>query len=295
MDMSKRGKFIVIEGVDGVGKSELAEWLAHELAVNHQIPTLHTHEPGSLLEVQIRELFKREGGPPGPEHMTVMFTADRLIHMEQTIEPALADGQTVVGDRHKLSTLVYQVHNGADPDFVAKACDIPQPPPDLTIILDIEPHLARERMSGRKLDSYEKDVDGQVKMRQSYLDNRDRFGPSIVIEAHQDRDTVRAQALAAALLLFVEYTAEDAEQIWWGDHEHFDHGEIEEQHEGSGRWHQYKHRIYRRSADKSYWAISASIGSTEYQDDEFGEPYRVRPVTKTEIKEVTRWVRTESH
>jgi dTMP kinase len=156
-----------------------------------------THEPGSMIEPYIRELFKRASGPPSPDEMTVMFTADRLVHMETSVRPALDLGFAVISDRHKLSTLVYQTVNGADPELIEKLVSIPQPQPDLTIILDLKPEIARARLQARnpELDSYERNLEKQTRMRQLYLEHRNRFGRSYVIDAEQSFDHVVVDAL----------------------------------------------------------------------------------------------------
>lgn len=189
--------FVAIEGVDGAGKSQLAKSLVASLcAIGHR--AIRTHEPGSVIEDHIRGLFKRET-IPAPDYMTLMFTADRLIHMETRILPALADGYIVICDRHKLSTLVYQTASGANPEFVRMACDIPQPSPDLTIVLDLDPAVAAQRMRGRKLDAYERDREKQIRMRAAYLEHRNRFGDSVVIDASQHAGLVLDQSLNAIM------------------------------------------------------------------------------------------------
>jgi dTMP kinase len=191
----RRGKFIVIEGIDGAGKTELVKSLAQDLDFEgYDVVT--THEPSSILEPYIRNLFKRPQGPPPPDEMTVLFTADRLIHMAETIRPALERGSIVICDRHKLSTMVYQTANGASPSLVEAMVYLPQPEPDLTLILDLDPELARDRMAARNgLDSYERDLEKQKRMRSMYLANRNRFGPSAVLFADQDPAIVQGAAL----------------------------------------------------------------------------------------------------
>lgn len=193
------GKFIVIEGIDGSGKSSLARELTYRLK-RHGYNAIESHEPGSKIEPDIRELFKSDERP-GPDYMTIMFTADRLMYMRDTIRPALAAGVHVIADRHKLSTLVYQTTSGATPELVSMAVEIPQPNPDLTIILDLSPEVARTRMVGRTLDSYERDTAKQIVMRAAYLEHRSDFGPSIVIDASREKGYIASAAQAAAFAL----------------------------------------------------------------------------------------------
>lgn len=194
--MNQKGKFIVVEGIDGSGKTGIVDRVQSGLwQLGYNVT--RTHEPGSVIEPYIRDLFKREKGPPSPDEMTVMFTADRLMHMESSVRPALNRGTTVIGDRHKLSTLVYQTVNGADPELIEKLVSIPQPEPDLTIILDLEPEIARARLQARnpELDSYERNLEKQTRMRDLYLKHRNRFGRSYVIDAGKPFDHVVTEAL----------------------------------------------------------------------------------------------------
>lgn len=198
----RRGRFVAIEGIDGSGKSSLAHELAGSLR-RYGLQVLNSHEPGSKIEHDIRALFKSEDRP-GPDEMTVMFTADRLMYMRDVIRPSLHAGIHVIADRHKLSTLVYQTASGATSELVRMAVDIPQPNPDLTIILDLSPKVARERMTGRTLDSYERDIEKQRVMRDAYLDHRSDFGRSVVIDASRNSTLVLLEANAIVLDLIRE-------------------------------------------------------------------------------------------
>jgi dTMP kinase len=189
----RKGKFIVIEGIDGSGKSELASWLNGVIS-----RSVKTWEPGSSeLEDTIRELFNRSEGPPKPDVMTLLFTADRLLHMEQTIKPALESGIHVICDRHKLSTKIYQSINGADEVLLRACLDITQLDPDLTIILDVDPEIARERMQTKNLDSYESDLERQKLMRQMYTKESYWCGGYKLIEtSNMSAEAVKLKALS---------------------------------------------------------------------------------------------------
>jgi dTMP kinase len=165
-----QGLFIAIEGIDGTGKSTLARNLRTAIHDAIGVWPVATHEPSSPeLEHRIRELFKREAGPLAGEEMATLFTADRILHLDQVIRPALAAGQIVICDRYKLSTQVYQ-HGACRENVLESLCSIP-PEPDLTILLTIDPAVARARMVARnpKLDSYEADLAGQREKQDLYL------------------------------------------------------------------------------------------------------------------------------
>ena len=206
-----KGKFIVIEGIDGTGKSTLARRLRNRIELHLNVPDVFTtREPGSSIENIIREMFKRPEGPPSSEFMSVMFTADRLLHMDQKVLPALKLGTWVISDRHKLSTLVYQTHMGAKEEELRILCGIPQPDPDLTIVLDADPEVTRERMLKRNetLDAYESRMDKQRAMRKMYAENAGAFGPGVVIDASGNEEQTLDLAFRAVAERFPQGVSE---------------------------------------------------------------------------------------
>ena len=170
-----RGKFIVIEGLEGAGKSNAQRVVSETLAA-HGIEFITTREPGGtpIAEV-LRNLWKE--GKDG-EHTTdkaevLMIYAARTQLVETVIEPALAAGKWVVGDRHNMSSQAYQgggrgLANLVDNVGSAILGDFE---PDFTIYLDIEPSIGLERARGRgALDRIEQlDIDFFHRTRERYL------------------------------------------------------------------------------------------------------------------------------
>ena len=102
-----RGKFIVLEGLDGAGKSSQADAVAAKLRAAG-IAALVTREPGGApLSEKIRELIL-DGPPAHPVAETMLFLAARREHVERVIAPALRAGTWVVCDRFTDSTYAYQ-------------------------------------------------------------------------------------------------------------------------------------------------------------------------------------------
>lgn len=193
--------FVVIEGIDGTGKSTLSRRLATKIELATDRKCMVTHEPSSgPLEHYIRNAFKNPDTELlSAEDMATLFTADRVIHMHEKVRPALATGKIVICDRHKLTTLAYQQVSGCDVDKLKMLCDIPKPNPTLTILLDMPAELSYRRMIERNpnLDKYESNMVQQEKMRQIYLKHRNDFGPSVVIDATQSEDDVADTACFA--------------------------------------------------------------------------------------------------
>jgi dTMP kinase len=152
------GFFLVVEGGDGSGKSTTAsglrDWLVGELG--HDV--VLTREPGGTpVGQQVRRLVLDwddavQGPGPVPRAEALLFAADRAQHVATVVEPALAAGAVVVSDRYVDSSVAYQGARGdLTPDEVARlsrwATDGLRP--DLTVVLDVDPVLARARLDGR--------------------------------------------------------------------------------------------------------------------------------------------------
>ena len=107
--MNNRGKFITVEGGEGVGKSTNIALIAEMLAAAGQSP-VRTREPGGTpLAEQIRHLLLAHGDEPMSAwtELLLIFAA-RAQHLAQVIEPALAAGQWVLCDRFTDATFAYQ-------------------------------------------------------------------------------------------------------------------------------------------------------------------------------------------
>ena len=150
--MAARGVFVTLEGIDGTGKSTQLGLLAGRLRA-HGREVIETREPGgSEGAEEIRRLLV--DGAPGrwsAETEILLFTAARRDHVERVISPALDRGAVVICDRYLDSTRAYQSagdharrHFIDELHHLAIGLD-----PDLTVILDLDPALAAERMAGR--------------------------------------------------------------------------------------------------------------------------------------------------
>jgi len=140
----KRGSLLVLEGLDGCGKSTQLPRLAARLeAAGHRVRATaepYDCEPGR----RIREIA-RGGVPVAPSEELALFMAQRRIHVRELIEPALAGGEVVLSDRYFLSTVAYQGARGLDPAALLAENEAAFPLPDLALILvlDADAGLAR--------------------------------------------------------------------------------------------------------------------------------------------------------
>ncbi len=110
-----RGRLIVLEGIDGCGKTTQIRHLTNWLPVSGVMPDhaqLHlTREPGgTALGSELRKLLLNPPGEQSPEPISelLLYAADRAQHVSQVIRPALEKGDWVISDRFSGSTLAYQ-------------------------------------------------------------------------------------------------------------------------------------------------------------------------------------------
>jgi len=149
-----QGRFITFEGGEGCGKSTQVGRLAAALEARG-VRVVRVREPGGTpLAEKVRGLLKDEfADPPCDRSELLLFLAARAQLVRNVIRPALAEGAWVVSDRFSDSTIAYQGYGrGLDIDFIrsanAFACDGLKP--DLTLLLDVEPHVAAARMRRRE-------------------------------------------------------------------------------------------------------------------------------------------------
>ncbi|WP_094751793.1 dTMP kinase [Psychromonas sp. CD1] len=158
-------KFIVIEGLEGAGKTTamqyVGKWLASQGIPAHKIT--YTREPGGTkLGEYMRDIIKMdiEDESLDDKAELLLMYASRVQLVETVIKPALAQGNIVIGDRHNYSSLAYQGGGrGLDMHFIhsLKQLSLGDFKADFTIYLDIEPSLGLQRARGRgELDRIER-------------------------------------------------------------------------------------------------------------------------------------------
>ncbi|MDQ8021186.1 MAG: dTMP kinase [Moraxellaceae bacterium] len=170
---SARGRFITFEGIDGAGKSsQIAATV--DLLRERGLTVVQSREPGGTpLSEKLRSIVLAD--PMHLETEALMMFAARREHLALIIEPALARGDWVVCDRFTDATYAYQVGGrGLDEDkFRALEQWVhPHLQPDLTLLFDVPPALAAERLaSGRaETDRFEREQrDFFERVRAAYL------------------------------------------------------------------------------------------------------------------------------
>ena len=164
------GRFLVLEGIDGCGKTTQLRQLADWLPGSGLMPAgarLHlTREPGGTpLGLALRELLLNppDESSPAPTAELLLYAADRAQHVERLIRPALKRGDWVLSDRFSGSTIAYQgdgrglnLQTILDLERIATA----GVQPDLTLWLDLPLQESLKRRGARSDDRIE--AEGQA-------------------------------------------------------------------------------------------------------------------------------------
>lgn len=178
------GKLIVLEGMDGSGTTTQSQFLTKELMARG-FKVLESAEPTrSAIGQEIRRLLSL---PIEKEQnlliaLALCFAADRMQHIHETIAPGLLTHDFVILDRYILSSLVYQgLHL---PTSFVKEINAYALKPDLTLILDLDPKLAHERLSSRvRAKDFYETPDLLKKLRSRYLQLAKNEPRHMVIDA----------------------------------------------------------------------------------------------------------------
>jgi len=142
-----QGLFIVIEGIDGTGKSTQSKRLAEWFRSRGREVVLSREPTDGPWGKKLRE--SATTGRLSAEAELECFLNDRREHVEMSIKPALAEGKVVILDRYYFSTMAYQGARGFDPGEIRLRNEAFAPQPDLLLILDLSVESAHGRIGAR--------------------------------------------------------------------------------------------------------------------------------------------------
>jgi len=207
-----RGRLIVLEGGDGVGKTTQLPLLAD--ALRDRGLTVHTiREPGQTQVGQrVRELLLHPGSSISPATEALLFLSARAQVVSEVVLPALAAGEWVVADRFFVSTYAYQIAgHGLDDAQVrsANALATQSLVPDLTLLLTVPTDVATSRRSARgvadRLEGYGAAFDARVAsayaaaVTPAWQAEHPECGPIVGVDAQGAYDAVTARLLATVV------------------------------------------------------------------------------------------------
>lgn len=177
--------FIVVDGMDGTGKTEIVKRLHNHLfSATKTREVLATREPSAgTYGTEIRKRLAEEDDPSSnKEELLELFLKDREDHLRTLINPFLdSEGweSIVVCDRYYHSTLAFQQTQGIPFEQISEK-NKEFRKPDLTILLDLDPTIALERIKGRTKEKFE-DKMFMEKLRQNFLALQDQLDENIKI------------------------------------------------------------------------------------------------------------------
>jgi len=193
------GRFIVLDGPDGCGKTTqtdlLADWLKEQ-----GVDVVTFREPGgTAIGEKVRQILLN------PNHIAMSTSAEVMLYMaarvqlwQEKIAPALKENKCIILDRWLSSTCAYQGYAGGfGMEKVIKIAEdcLERPWPDLTVILDIDLETASRRLD-RNLDRMEAKGDGyHQKVRDGFLKLAQEQKNFFVIDATQDIDAVHKKII----------------------------------------------------------------------------------------------------
>ncbi|WP_456969732.1 dTMP kinase [Luteibacter sp. HA06] len=184
------GLLIVVEGIDGAGKTTLARTLKRELEQTGAAVSLSKEPTAGPWGMQMRA--SAADGRLAPAEELRLLLLDRHEHVETLVLPALGRGDIVILDRYFPSNVAYQGAAGISVDDLMAANDF-APRPDLLILLDLDPEtgLARIHARGDKPNHFE--TPGNLSMcRSIFLDLG--LANTVKIDANRSADDVAASA-----------------------------------------------------------------------------------------------------
>lgn len=192
-----KGRFIVIEGLDGAGKTTLSKLLVRDLR-SRGLSALWTTEPSNSVVGRVLRTKVLRGQKTPAELEALLFAADRFLHLQNEVDPALRKGRMVVSDRYVYASLAYQGAQGLSEKWLRKINRFARKP-NIAIYLDVRPEIGLRRI--RRTKSVLETVRLQRRVRKAYL-KLVRKGELTLIDSNRPVKIVRAEILATVMQAF---------------------------------------------------------------------------------------------
>lgn len=201
-----RGKFIVLEGIDGSGISTQAQIIKSWLEKKYEKKVLLTKEPSDgPIGAMIRQVLNKRLKGIDEKSLALLFAADRIDHLKHKILPALNQGSFVICDRYLWSSLAYQGLK-IDESWILKINKFSFKP-DLIIFIKVKPEVSLQRIYNNRfqIDVFEKkEILKQVY--RNYLDILEKWEDSkekvVIINGENNPDKVTQEIQDSILQTF---------------------------------------------------------------------------------------------
>jgi dTMP kinase len=197
-----RGRFLVLDGPDGSGKTTQIARLAARLRERGE-NVLVLREPGATpMGEAVRDLLLHADVDITPLAEMLLYQAARAHLVETVVRPALAAGQTVLLDRYWYSTAAYQGHGlGLDPDEIRRVSAVATKglEPDRLILLDVPADVGLSRLKGKRDRVEGRSLEYHRRVREGFLAEARRLGgKATVVDASRDEESVARDVQRAA-------------------------------------------------------------------------------------------------
>ena len=191
---ARRGRFIVLDGIDGCGKTTQARRLVERLAHEGGAEPLHLREPGSTpVGEGLRALLLSREHALDPGTEALMLAASRRALLLDLVAPALEQGRDVVCERFHPSTFAYQAEaGGLDGDAVLELLRTwaGRPEPDLVVVIDADPRTAAARRGAATDRIEDKGLSFQERVARGYRRYAERVPGTVVVDGGRSADAV---------------------------------------------------------------------------------------------------------
>ena len=209
-----KGKFIVIEGIDGCGKTTQIEaiynWLPSSGIMSKKSKIIKTREPGGTkFGEKIREILLDNNKNNSPADLTelLLYAADRAEHISKIISPELNKNNWVICDRFAGSTLAYQGYGRNLDKTIIKQLELivcQAEEPDITFLLDISPEESISRREDQIPDRIESEGINFLKRVNIGFKKIAKDKNWQIISASQDKESISEQIQNSLLNKFLE-------------------------------------------------------------------------------------------
>ncbi|AFV01851.1 Thymidylate kinase [Dehalobacter sp. UNSWDHB] len=206
--MQVKGKFIVLEGIDGSGKGTQIERLKVYLETVRGVKTVLTREPSQgPLGTTIRQVLSGRINGVNDNCLALLFAADRLDHNNNLVIPALEQGNYVICDRYLWSSFAYQGMKN-DESWIGEINQYAVKP-DLTLFIKVSPETSLKRIAAGR---FQTEIFENSEMLRHVADNYQKLykqwqkngEPVVEINGEKEPELVQQDIVAAFRLYFPE-------------------------------------------------------------------------------------------